>query len=272
MCKAFSAIVLESGEVLWEMGMDSHSEILEKHKIKDDTADPKHLMFARVEIAPKNNNYLKPDKWVFRLDQRIKPRWWNKAYRQYAWEAWAEWKKELDSILVYKDIIHPFKDVRIRKRTTKWDVDLLRQWDSAWRSVGRSVRDSVWDSVGRSVRDSVRDSVWDSVGDSVWDSVWDSVGRSVWDSVRDSVGRSVRDSVGASVEAYLGSFFNLPRYAWKYTDKIKTDGYPFQPAVDLWERGLVPSFDGKTWRLHAGPDGRVVREWLTEAGKEATND
>jgi hypothetical protein len=54
--------------------------------------------------------------------------------------------------------------------------------------------------------------------------------------------------------------FNLPRKAWKYTDKIKTAGYPFQPAVDLWKMGLVPSFDGKLWRLHGGKDGKVLWE------------
>jgi hypothetical protein len=81
-----------------------------------------------------------------------------------------------------------------------------------------------------SVRDSVRDSVWASVRDSVWASVGDSVGASV----RDSVWASVRDSVGV----YLSSFFSIT---------YKLD---FSPAVKLWEMGLVPSFDGKKWRLH----------------------
>jgi hypothetical protein len=83
---------------------------------------------------------------------------------------------------------------------------------------------------------------------------------SVRDSVRASVWASVWASVGASVVAYMGSFFILDRSEWKYTDRIKCDGYPFQPAVALWELGLVPSFDGRTWRLHGGPDGRVLWE------------
>ena len=76
-------------------------------------------------------------------------------------------------------------------------------------------------------------SVWDSVGDSVWASVWDSVG------------------------AYRGSFFNLNE--WKYVEH-EPNTYPFQPLVDLWELGFVPSFDGKTWRLHAGPEAKIVYE------------
>jgi hypothetical protein len=103
--------------------------------------------------------------------------------------------------------------------------------------VRDSVRDSVWDSVRDSVWDSVRDSVWDSVGDSVWASVGDSV----WDSVRDSVG------------AYMSSFFEV-----KYK-------YDFFSAVKLWEAGLVPSFDGNIWRLHAGKDAKIIYELREKA-------
>ena len=87
-------------------------------------------------------------------------------------------------------------------------------------------------------------SVWASVGDSVWDSVWDSVG----------------DSVGAVITSYTGSLFPLQREEWKYTEKIQTSGYPFQSAVDLWKLGLVPSYDGETWRLHSGEDAKVLWE------------
>ena len=89
-----------------------------------------------------------------------------------------------------------------------------------------------------------------------WASVWASVWDSVWDSVRDSVGDSVWDSAWA----YYGSFFILYRNDWKYTEKIKTDQYPFLSSVKLWEMGLVPSFDGEKWRLHGGKDAKVLWE------------
>ena len=89
---------------------------------------------------------------------------------------------------------------------------------------------------------------------------WASVGASVGASVRDSVWASVRASVGASVWTYYGSFFLLSRGDWKYTEKIKTDQYPFLSAVKLWEMGLVPSFDGKRWRLHGGKAAKVLWE------------
>ena len=82
-----------------------------------------------------------------------------------------------------------------------------------------------------------------------WASVGASVGASVWASVWVSVGDSVRDSVWDSVGAYTSSFFDI-----KYE-------YDFSSCVKLWEQGFVPSFDGKTWRLHSGKKAEIVYEW-----------
>ena len=82
-----------------------------------------------------------------------------------------------------------------------------------------------------------------------------------WASVRDSVWASVKDSVWASVWAYTGSLFTSIT-EWQYAPK--SDGYPYQPCVDLWKRGFVPSFDGTTWRLHSGKDAKIVYEWTPE--------
>jgi len=59
---------------------------------------------------------------------------------------------------------------------------------------------------------------------------------------------SVRNSVWDSVMAYTSSLFpNIKK--WKYVNH--EDGVnPFQSCIDLWKGGYVPSFDGKTWRLH----------------------
>jgi hypothetical protein len=66
---------------------------------------------------------------------------------------------------------------------------------------------------------------------------------SVWDSVRASVGASVWASVGA----YISLFVDIE---YKHN---------FSSWVELWESGLVPSFDGTTWRLHGG-EGKIVFE------------
>jgi len=80
----------------------------------------------------------------------------------------------------------------------------------------------------------------------VWASVWASVGASVGA----SFGASVWDSVGASVWAYVSAFFAIDYE------------HDFSSAVKLWEAGLVPSFDGRTWRLHSGERAAVVFEWM----------
>ena len=91
-------------------------------------------------------------------------------------------------------------------------------------------------------------SVWNSVRNSVWVSVW----VSVWNSVGDSVGDSVRNSVGDSVGGYISSFFDI-----KYK-------YDYSPCIKLWERGLVPSFDGKVWRLYGGKKAKILWEGKIE--------
>ena len=242
MCRAFSCIVDQQARVAWKLGVDSHTDILEMtctfpwlSQCKDNTADPSQMTFARVEITPDNGNYLEPNVWTVKVDQTITPIWFAEKHRVAAQKAHAKWLTKLDAIL-RKEILHPFK-ITPPSKITKKHINMLRQWDS----------------VGDSVRDSVRDSVWDSVRDSVGDSVWDSVWKSVWK----SVGDSVWDSVWKSVWAYAGSFFQLKE--WKYV-KYPKGRYPFGSCVSLWKVGLVPSFDGKTWRLHGGPKAEILFE------------
>jgi len=250
MCKAFSCIIGRDKKVIWKFGTDSHETLIKIAGYKDDTIDPEKIEFCRIEISPKNGSYLEPDNWVFKIDMDITPAWWSLAHKKACEREHKKWMKQLDKILIRKPIVYPFKIEP--PEITEEHIALLREWASVRASVWDSVRASVWASVGASVWDSV----WASVGDSVWASVGASVGDSVGASVRYSVVASVGDSVGA----YNGTFFIIPRSEWKYTENIPGEGYPFQPAVTLWELGLVPSFDGQKWRLHGGPDGRVLWE------------
>ena len=147
-----------------------------------------------------------------------------------------KWVKTLDwqtivEPLIIKPIINPFHLPKVERPTLK-QLGWLEEWASVRDSAWTSVRDSVWNSVGNTVGDSVRDSVGDSVGDSVWAYVRD----------------TVRASVGDSVGAYVGSFFD-----------VQYD-YDFSSAAKLWAEGLVPSYDGTTWRLHSGGKAEVVYE------------
>jgi hypothetical protein len=132
--------------------------------------------------------------------------------------------------------------------TVEEAVALLEAWMKVRASVRASVWASVWASVRNSVGASVGDSVVDSVWASVWASVWDSVGASVWASVRNSVGASVGDSVEDLIYAYISSLFPGIK-KWKYIEHEEGVN-PYQSGIDLWRSGYVPSFDGKTWRLH----------------------
>ena len=86
------------------------------------------------------------------------------------------------------------------------------------------------------------------------------------DSVRDLVGASVWDLVWA----YASSLFpNIKK--WKGINHA--DGVnPFQSGIDLWMMGLIPSYDGKVWRLHKGEKMDVVlkisKEDLTKEVEE----
>ena len=84
-----------------------------------------------------------------------------------------------------------------------------------------------------------------------------------WGSVRDSAWGSVRDSVRDSVWTYAGGLFPNIK-VWKCAETLGPD--PWRPLLILWYAGYVPSFDGKTWRLHAGKGAKVVLTW-TPKGK-----
>jgi len=161
----------------------------------------------------------------------------------------------------------------LKKWGSVWDSVRGSVWDSIGDSVWASVRGSVWASIGDSVGDSVRDSVWGSVWASVRGSIWDSIGDSVWasvrgsvwdsigDSVGDSVRDSVRDSVWDSVWGYIGHIFQPSVPKWRKE-------YPYQSAIDLWRVGLVPSYDGKVWRLHGGKNVEILWEGTIEEIKD----
>ena len=155
-----------------------------------------------------------------------------------------KWANRLDfktivEPLIVKPFVNPFALPKVETPTNE-QIGWLKEWASVRPSIWYSLRVSLKTSVGYSIWDSVRDSLWDSL----WDSVWNSFLGSFWDS---SIG-----SVWDSVSAYASSFFSID-YA-----------HDFSPATKLWESGLVPSFDGKTWRLHSGEKAEVVYEWTPE--------
>ena len=226
MCEAFSCIVDKKAKVYWKLGLDNHSDIFSKFKLKEPVDMPipptnkwlkNNLGWAKIEINPKDKDYLeyldKPNKyWKFKVDENIKPEWLSKKHEKECFNCLDIWKEEVLKGINLKEArnpIHPFK-IKPPKITQK-HIDLLKNWNS----------------------------------------------------VRDSVGGSVRDSVRDSVGGYYGSLFtNINK--WEYVDRrkkcFKGLNYPFQSVVDLWKQGLVPSYDGEKWRLHGGKNAKVLWE------------
>jgi len=257
MCEDFSGYITRSYQIVWERGISSHDELYFLSKEKYPELKEGSGRAVKFEITP-DGGYLHPDKsWTFRIDEDEEPSWFSGEYKKEALRAHKQWKKEIYALINLKEARKPINPLTNKYKPTKKDIETLRQWASVRDSVGDGVVASVWagvrDGVGASVGDSVWASVRASVGASVWagvrDSVGDSVGAGVRAGVGASVGASVRDSVGDYEYAYFGSLFNV----WGTE-------YRFQPAVDLWKRGFVASFDGKTWRLHSGPKAEIVWE------------
>ena len=143
MCNAFSCIVLKSRKVIWKLGTDSHDDLLKSAGIADDTKDPAKITFCRIEISPKNRDYLNPDaKYLFKIDTDIVPTWWEERYEKSAWLAFQKWKKQLDKIIVRKPIVHPFH-IEPPAEITEEHIRLLKEWASVRASVGDSVRASI---------------------------------------------------------------------------------------------------------------------------------
>ena len=216
---------------------DSHSHICKEFNLREDVCNkyefnPLTKRFVTDQINSKRDDSEAAQKWANRLDF-----------------------KTVVEPLIVKPIINLLKLPKVEKPTSE-QIGWLKEWTSVWDSVGASVGDLVWTSVLDLVWTSVWNLVGASVGDSVWTSVRASVGASVGDSVRapvlDLVWTSVWTSVRASAWAYFSTFFDIG---------YKVD---FSPAVKLWESGLVPSFDGTTWRLHSGENADVVFEWTPE--------
>ena len=228
MCKFFSFVTKGNRKYCmnWEQRLelmksnpiclepDSHTSICKFHGLNDDKVN-------KYEYNPLNQEFT-VDQINIKDDRALAERW----------------VKKLDFATIVKPlrlnkIIHPFEIEPPEINDSH--LELLKLWTS--------VRASVWDSVWASARDSI----WTSVRASVWTSVLASVRDSVWDSVQTSVWDSVWASVWDSLWAYISDFFEIDD--WKYIDH-KPGENPFNPCIELWKQGIVPSNDGQKWRLH----------------------
>lgn len=170
------------------------------------------------------------------LDMQNDPK--NDAVRVERWLDKLDWSKIVEPLII-KPFVNPFELPPVETVTDEqigwlkeWDSVKVADWEADWAllnaSVGTAVRSLVWVSVRNSAQASIMSLVWP------W--VWDEGTSNLWD----------------VFWAYSGSFF-------KTESVLRT-----APAIKLWEAGLVPTWDGSVWRLHTGPDARIVYEWKPE--------
>ena len=257
MCNPASMVVVFKNRAKWSKHTDSHARIIAEYELRETDARG-DIALVPVEILPPKGNLSLPlEDWVFKIDhagyRRDLPYWWDaRTAEESCRTALVDWAEAKLSGWRVKEAFKPINPLTLKCEPLPEErlIVLLANWNGVRASVRASVRYSVWysvgDSVGASVGDSVRNSVGASVGYSVRASVVASVGDSVWD--------NVWDSVRASVWAYTGSLFpNVTE--WRHLEG-NTD--PWASVRTLWVNGYVPSFDGKTWRLHRGPKAKVV--------------
>ena len=138
-CAKHLAVSVDINEkVTWKFGVDSHSELAKLGGY----ADKQLGEFAKIEITPRNGNYLDPDIWDYRVDESPAPEWCGIREKELCLQAHSKWLKKLDKILIRKPIVNPF-DLTPPK-VTDTHIRLLKKWDS----LRGSVWDSVWGSVG----------------------------------------------------------------------------------------------------------------------------
>ena len=71
MCKTFSAIVLKSGDLIFDPATDSHEDLIESANLSDLRCE-----FARVEFVPKDGKFDDLNSYIFKLDEFRTPDWW----------------------------------------------------------------------------------------------------------------------------------------------------------------------------------------------------
>ncbi len=222
MCRPAS-FYLTRENIYWSKTSDSHTDIIREFNLRED--DSRNAPSGvRIEVSPPGGNLSLPlADWVYKVDQDRTPAWYDSVDGENrARRALSDWARHKLSCINLAEAFNPIHPFHVKRPRAMTKKRAI--------ALCRE-----WESVWASVQASVRASVWASVGESVWASVQASVRESVW--------------------AYAGSLFTLP--AWKYTSSPN----PWAPLRELWINGLVPSFDGKTWRLHEGPDAKVFAQF-----------
>lgn len=198
---------------------DSHSSICRYYKLDEDICNKYEFdPFAKVFTIDKMNS---------EVDDRIQAEDWVRNL---------DFKKIVEPLII-KNITNPFTDLPENKNYIDDDVIiLLKNWSLSQNTIRRYIDHYLSKQVGSPVKDFVYNYLRCSLFHQVWDMIPMHIGN----------GDVAWDSILNSIIAYMGSFFNI-----KYNIGVES-------LNQLWNMGLIPSFDGNTWRLHFGENANVV--------------
>jgi len=148
--------------------------------------------------------------------------------------------------------IHPLK-INPPRKIGRRHIKLLRKWHKAVTEVGFPSR-RIWAVLGREGYDMIRIQAWRNFriqvleGDGGLESNWKKAMKSRIEGAAWGLAYGDICEVGA---AYIGHIFHPVIEDWG-AKGYKAGEYPYQAGVDLMKMGLVPTFDGKIWRLNGG--------------------
>src|SRR3990167_10206534 len=116
MCSYKSGIILKTGRVIIELDTDSHSGIIEKHKLREGVSESMPWAnFVSVECLPKKDLFSRDrSDWNFKLDEPTNVPTWFKEDEDHFKDLWFD---EMFKVLSEKE--------KILNETGKWNGSLI---------------------------------------------------------------------------------------------------------------------------------------------------
>lgn len=91
MCNFFSGLITRFGDIYSNGETIKHEDLVEQFNVKDKGLD----YFARWEIIPvEKGGYSNPinmDNWVFKIDEKELPSWWEEEFETKCWRHFKSW-------------------------------------------------------------------------------------------------------------------------------------------------------------------------------------
>jgi hypothetical protein len=135
-------------------------------------------------------------------------------------------------------LVNPFE---IENSLSDRDLDNFYQWA---RFISKS-KLTLWAVVWHSIKEHCSSKEWETA----------------WIQLQSYMGKSIEKSMTYVQWCLDGEYAHtacIAGYVASFFPQVPND--EFKPAAELWKRGFVPSYDGTTWRLHAGKDAKIICE------------